>query len=487
MNAGVLRKCSVFYLLLPNLLFGLGWFRQPYSALLAIGLSYLLFLEFKKEDSTNKLTAKSLGFLFLFSLICVFFCGIDGFSKPSFDWLAHNIKFYDLFKNDWPIYFPEVGRYACYYYGYYLVPALVSKIYGQLLPSVFILWTFLGFFLGFAWMLLLLGQSRLMLVLFLLMRGMGQLVFSAFKILKISQIEAPIFNPSIRSIFEQSAFAPHQVIPSLIGSGILVYDFMHRRKIDETFFVVILVFVWGVFPALSLLAVFGAIFIHKYILNDGWRAIDKRMIIASYLLPGLVFLPTLTYFLSSQTLAIQGLLWQFKPAGHIILSYATGLLLDFVIFYIVIISFNRIFNIFPTWFVNTIFGLLFALSLYRMGIYNDLFFRGSIPLCIILFIGVLKGAEAAIRTKEWPTQKLFYTAACLLVFLTISLVYVKSNLLRENKIAMWTNSEKVQYREYPYTEYDNIYQGLLNGYGDPEGAKQYLGSQNSVYEKYLSR
>ncbi|SKC13922.1 hypothetical protein [Dyadobacter psychrophilus] len=487
MNAGLLRKCSVCYLMLPNLLFGLGWFRQPYSVLLTIGFVYLLYLELKKEDRTEKLTAKSLVFVFIFSIICVFFCGIGGFSKPSFDWLAHNTKFYDLFKNNWPIYFPEVDRYACYYYGYYLLPAFTSKIYGQLLPSVFVFWTFLGFFLGFAWVLLLVGQSRLMLLLFLFMRGVGQLIFSALKLLNLSQIHAPIFNPSIRSIFEQNAFTPNQVIPSLIGSGILLYDFIYRKKIDETFFVVILVFVWAVFPALSLLAVFGAVFIHKYVLNDGWRAIDRRTVIVSYLIPGLAFLPVFAYFLSSQTLAIQGFLWDFKPAKHILLSYATGLLIDFALFYIVIIYLNKLFRIFPKWFINTVFGLLFALSLYRMGIYNDLFFRGSIPLCIILFIGILRGFEAAIRSGQWPGQKHFYLASSSILFLIISLIYVKSDLLRENKIASQITGEEVQYRTFRYTDYPNIYQALRNGYKDPEGAKQYLGSPNSIYEKYLSR
>lgn len=487
MSAGLLRKCCIFYLLLPNLLFGIGWFRQPYSVLLTIGFGYLLYLEFKKEDHNNGLTVNSLGFLSIFSIACVFFCGIDGFSKPSFDWLAHNTKFYDLFQNDWPIYFPEADRYACYYYGYYLVPAFASKIYGQLLPSVLVFWTFLGFFLGFAWMLLLVGQSRFMLMLFLLMRGVGQLVFSAFNLLNLSQIHAPIFNPAIRSVFEQSAFAPNQVIPSLIGSGILLYDFMYRKKIDETFLVVILVFIWGVFPALSLLAVFGALFIHKYILNDGWRAIGRRMVVVSYIIPGLVFLPVFTYFLSSQTLAIQGFLYEFESGKPVLLSYAAGLLIDFVIFYIVIISLNRIFQIFPTWFIHTIFGLLFALSTYRMGIYNDLFFRGSIPLCIILFIGILKGFETGIRTRQFPKSKSFYVASSLLLFLVISLVFVKSNLLRENKIASRITGKKVHYRTFRYTDYSNIYQALLHGYKDPVGAKQYLGASGSVYERHLSR
>lgn len=487
MSIGLLRKCSVTYLLLPNLLFSLGWFRQPFSLFMVLGYVFLFYRELTKRDFSYQLSLRNILFLAIYAVAWTFFCGINGYTSQSHDWLAHNVKFYDLFKNEWPIYFSEVGRYARYYFGYYLVPAFCSKFYGRLLTELLVLWTFLGFFLGLTWVFVLINKSKLLLLLFICLRGFGQIVFFLLNFLGVAHLQAVIFNPSIRSIFEQSTYAPNQVIPALIACGILVHDFVNRRHIDQTFFVITLVFVWAVFPALTLMLVFAVLFIHRYLINGQWRLLTWSVVLKSYLIPGVILVPIFIYFGSSEPISTQGFLWDFNPKNVIFMGYISGIIVDFLIFYSVVAMLVNKNAIVPFWIVNVLFAVLAILSIYRIWIYNDLFFRGILPVCMILYIIILRGVQTSYHEKKWPVTKLFYPIAGLIVLLALGLLIVKAPLLRDNVIANYFFATRDSYKNSAYDGFKNTYQMLSVGYQDSLGAEQYLSSSNSLYGQFLSR
>ena len=481
----LLRKCSITYLLLPNLLFSLGWFRQPYSVLLVMGLLYLFLIECTKKDGNEKLSIKDMLFVLLLALLWTYFCGIHGLSTQSMDWLAHQAKLYDLYKNDWPLYFKDVDRYACYYFGYYLVPAFLSKWAGHLLPMVWILWTCFGFFLGLSWIYILMNRNKLLLVVFLFVRGIGQSIIFVFNKLDVDKINVPIYNPSIRSVFEQSIYAPNQVIPTVIVCGIVVYDWIHRKKEEESFFVITLTFIWGVFPAMILMLFYAALLVNKYFFKNDIGQLNFKNILYWYLLPVMLFIPAFVYFLSSQPILTKGSLWSFGVIQAVMIGYVTGMVVDLAMFYVVVFSLNK--NYFPAWSIRLIFAGIFLLSLYRMGIYSDLYFRGSIPLCILLVICILRGMDVNIRTGQWGERKPFFIAFSLMLVLFFTGILVKKSLIRDNILVNSYLGQRDTYKVYPYDSYPNTYQALRFGYKDEEGAKQYLGSEDSVYKKYLSR
>ena len=332
MNTGLLRKFSVIYLLLPNLLFCVGWFKIPYSILLPIGFIYLLLREFRKTDNSNPLSVKELVSLSTIAAFWTFFCGAGGLSTQSLDWLAHNSKFYDLYKNPWPNYFPEIDRSSCYYFGYYLVPSALSKLAGTLLPSVIVLWTWLGFFLGLGWIYLLINKNIYLLLLLPFVRGVGQLVALLLTKLHIHHAQIPIINPSLRSVFQQTLFVPNQVIPALIVSGIVLHDFFVRKKMDDSFLLITLSFVWAIFPSIYLVLIFGALFVQKYLVKNKFKEIFRLSSIRNYLLPGLLFIPVFVYFLSSAQTAEQGFLWNHASSTVLFFGFASGILVDVFLF-----------------------------------------------------------------------------------------------------------------------------------------------------------
>ena len=93
MTTTFLRKISITYLLLPNLLFAFGWFRGPYSYMLIAGFLYLLLRKNKKAGDVESFDFKELSFLLIFALIWTFFSGAGGFSDQKSDFFAHNAKF----------------------------------------------------------------------------------------------------------------------------------------------------------------------------------------------------------------------------------------------------------------------------------------------------------------------------------------------------------------------------------------------------------
>jgi len=486
MNVGFLRKCSVTYLLLPNLLFCAGWFKQPYATILIVGFLYLLRLEYLKKDIKENLSFKDVLYLIFFACVWTFFCGVDGLSTQTLDWLAHNSKFYDLYKNPWPNYFPEVDRASCYYFGYYLVPAFLSKLSGKLLPSVIILWTALGFFLGLSWMFILIGRNKMLLFLMPFIRGIGQTVALILAKLDIYHAQIVIINPSLRSVFQQSLFATNQVIPALIVCGIVLYDCFFRKRIDDSFLVIVISFIWAVFPSMMLVLIFGGVFINKYLIQLSPKDFFKVRSIHTYLIPGLLFIPIFIYFLSADQISDQGFLWNFPSKKGLLFGYISGIVFDLIIFYIMIRLLSRKEFLYPSWFIFLLFLLLLLLSTYYMGMFNDSFFRGSIPVYIIILIIGLRGLNNSFRNKNWPSSPLFYVAGILITGLLAVQLRIETHFLKDNIVVNHYYPEKTEFTRFPYDTCANTYQTIKLSWG-VKGANEYLAAKNSIFEKYLSR
>lgn len=486
MTTGVLRLASISYLLLPNMLFAAAWFRLPISLLMVVGLLYLWSQEFKKRDMSGRLSSGDILFLLVFVAIWLFFSGVGGMSSQTRDWFPHNSKFYDLYQNSWPTYFSEVGQYAVHYFGYYLVPAGLSKIAGKLLPEILVVWTALGFFLGASWIYLLLHRNRFLLLLFLFLRGTGLLIVTILTKLGMDKVVVPIINPSLRSIFDQSTFVPNQLIAVLITFGILFYDRLLLGKVASSFFVITLSFIWGIFPAIAMLVVFAFFFFEKYGTKANYKSLFVGESVVMYLLPGIVFVPTFLYLLSSQNTPANGLLWSFGPMETITLLYVTGIICDLLLFYLLAILFLRKGSA-ELHVVRFLLGMLLLVSLFSMGKFNDSFFRASMVFFIGILVLILRKVHNRWVAGQLSTKLLVNPVIVIVAFLMFLGVGAKAYLLRDNIIVAHFLPERSRMIRYSYDAYPNVYQALKEGCKDEQLASQYLGAKNSFYAKYLSR
>ena len=488
MKISILRTISVGYLLLPNILFALGWFRIQFSIPLIIGFFYLFYLQFKDENLTeiSTLPLKDLIILAFAAIFWTFCTGTSGLSFQIADYWAHNAKFYDLYKNSWPIYFAEKDQYACYYFGYFLVPAFISKVIGFLSPSTLFLWTCIGYWLGLLWIYSLLYKKKRLILAFLFMGGIGHLVKVLFYQFTDYQFHIAPFYTEIWSIFDQSLWVTNQVIPIILISSIFIHDAFIKGHFEDSFFPITLGFLWAIFPSIIFVILFGVLFSRKYFSNPKLLFTNPAML--RIILPGLVFLPTFIYFQSSDSFPISGFIWQFDPVSEIMMEYLVGTILDIILFFLLTQYFKNKVSIIPSWFINIVFMVFLLMSTFRIGRWNDWFIRGYIPLMFMISIPLIRHIYELWESGRW--QKKFYFNI-LIFILSLNFIIPIGHIirsLRTNVIANLVLKSRPHFTPLPYDTYPNTYVAVTHHSSDGElESKQYLGKKFSFYEKFLSR
>lgn len=484
MNFSLLRISSILYLLIPNIIFVNGWFRWQYAVPVTAGFVYLFWCEIKKKPGylSGNLGLNNTLLIGVFTLIWTALTGIGGLFPQSSDFWAHHSKFYDLFKNPWPIFFEEKGRYACYYFGYYLIPALVSKLLSQLsVPAIF-LWTWLGLGLGIAWVFLLIGKNKFLLFVFPFLGGFCLLAVKILNLL-FGSFDDLFYFLTMWSLYDQSLWVPNQVIPILIVSGIVVYDCFYNNKIYDSFFPITLCFIWAIFPSIIMVFLYGLTLIFSK-----FKDILHFSSLRTLILPGLLFIPSFLYLLSSDSMPAKGFVWEVQSWHEIARSYTGGVLLEAIILFVLTILIRRYVPDIPLWFISGTYLLFIPLVFYRIGVNGDSLSRGSIPVLVLISI-MLLAAVSNFFTQYREIRPRRYYALVFLFLLSFSLPFLGLSRL-ENPIVHNKFLQKLSpgtfsgYTTIPYDRFSNAYQMLLSQYSEAE-ARQYLGKKNSLFEKYL--
>lgn len=153
----LLLLVSLLYLLLPNILFLLGWFRLvyalPLSVALLISVGWIFYGACREDVScarclfTGGDALKLLGTCLLV-LLFVELIGYTGHVSQSVDFMVRNPIYHTLVRDAWPI-FSARGEYFIYYHSFWLPAALISKCLGAAVsPDVILyLWVLLGLLL----------------------------------------------------------------------------------------------------------------------------------------------------------------------------------------------------------------------------------------------------------------------------------------------------------------------------------------------------
>jgi hypothetical protein len=490
MSASLLRLASIFYLLLPNLIFAASWFRIEFAIPMIIGLSYLFWLEVKGEkQENNKLSISKKEFIILafIAFILTGLTGISGYSYQLYDYWAENAKFYDLYKSDWPLYFEDIDRYACYYFGYYLVPAFISKLLGELSLIALFIWSWIGIFILIVWIYFLTDKKIRTVFVVLSIGGVsGSLKWLLAKLQGVEIIYTSEIGPAIITpLFHQMRWAPNQVIACLITCSIVLYSLFWENKYHKAFFSICLCLIWCVFPTLLLFILFGAYSCY-YLFKEGLILFFKHNAL-TFALCLLFMIPVVIYFASSNGDAVHHSFLQVQRPRSAVAKLIIDIGVDLVMLLIGCLTLRKIVN--KPFYYLALFSLffIFLLRTYRFGAQNDLFMRGQIPLLFIVGIFLMQNFNLAeMNSKSKVVVGRFFVA---LYFVISPLLLSSETLIKSiqyNKITqlLWPNS--CSYTPLPFDKFPNTYQMLYDRYS-PAEAKQYLGKKNSIYERYLAR
>lgn len=98
------------------------------------GITIFILHSHQWKKSSNENLQIKISFVIIILVICfiwVFWSGIGGYFYQSSDHGARNAIYHDLLNFKWPVIY-ENGRYLNYYFGYWLIPAFVTKILKKL-------------------------------------------------------------------------------------------------------------------------------------------------------------------------------------------------------------------------------------------------------------------------------------------------------------------------------------------------------------------
>lgn len=484
MNTSRIRLLSVGYLLLATLLFLSNWFYLKYALIFLIGhiLYFVYYSRSAKKVEETEVSGSALIYLAIISFVWTLLMGVGGIFLQTTDFIAHNAKFHELYINEWPIIFKERQSFSCYYYGYYLVPAFLFKILGHFSVPIIVVYTWFGIWLGLIWMYLLLFRNLWL---------VGVLVMSGGVIFSLELISLGLFQKSfsynpLLSLFIQSLYVPNQIIASLLVTGIFLFYIKNYRI---SFYAITLSFYWGVFPASLLILLFGIIFIQDFLQKNSNTSLKDFFFY--YIFPSFLFLPAFIFLTSSNQMPVHGF-YAFNSLATLTPFIDIVLIASITIWLARTKDINNQNHLIqPYVFIPALLILSITLT-YRIGLYNDLYLRGSIPLCIILLVNILQRLYIRINNDyssslEYSLSRVSgYIFSCkkyALIFLWLGISFCASFFQLSRSLK--NNVLLSNYHPIPYKMAPNSYQAMLKHFGQ-EGANQYVGNPNSFYFLYLA-
>ncbi|NIJ54922.1 hypothetical protein [Dyadobacter arcticus] len=486
MKIKYLKTLSLGYLLVPNLIFFYYWTNTFIATIGIVMLLYTFYDSLKDCDfhSYEILTMKQLALLGAAAAMLTFVSGITGLAYQTFDHWCHNTKFYELFKNDWPIRIPEKGPVISYYYGYYVVPALVFKFLGDIHEIVIIVWTLLGFYIGLAWVYLVMNKKLIYTFLVICFGDTPHVIKTvAYKVTGLWYTRGD-FAIESWSNFENLLWVPNQVIPTMIVAGMFIFMLKNRVKNELIVFPVVLIFWWAVFPAFAMGLFCGVVILRQWVL-DGCQ-FNQQFMGRKVILPILAAIPVLLFLVSHKMAPISGFVWQFPYSltGRIA-EYVINIGINFIIFLLSYRYFrSKSENLLPPFPFYLLITFLLIFPVYRIGKVNDLLFRGLMPYLLMIGMYVFQSFahRSNLQSRNVVTKSIMrFMLFLLLVLCSFISIGRVLRALKINKLTKMLLPNHIAFEPIPYDAYKNIYEVLKEKWSLRE-ADQYLGKSDSFYE-----
>lgn len=147
----MIEIASFIYLLIPPLIFALGWLRPVYVCIVAVPLAIAgtytlreMLREQRRTPCEKQCSYAKVIIILVLLLLWVIFSGVGGFIwQNRWDHKFRNAVFMDLVNRPWPVIQGDSA--LCYYLGFWLPSALIGKVFGLQIGYLFqVIWAYLG-------------------------------------------------------------------------------------------------------------------------------------------------------------------------------------------------------------------------------------------------------------------------------------------------------------------------------------------------------
>jgi len=207
----LLVSLSLFYFILPILLFFFGWLNLITAVIFSLILIFGGYLCLKSHtyQPINFEPKQLIGFISInfILFLWIYFSGIGGFQYQNWDFHGRNALLHDLINYSWPVQYDFTAQqelssqfgakgYLVYYFSFFLPSAIVGKFLGWKIANIFLfIWVWLGLNLFVFWLFRYLKKSNLLILLFFIFfSGMDVLVSQH---LISGEINSPAFLSSV--------------------------------------------------------------------------------------------------------------------------------------------------------------------------------------------------------------------------------------------------------------------------------------------------
>lgn len=496
---------SILYVALPIIVFFIGWLKIYISIPLCILLIYSIFLFIKssKVQLSEKfliLDKKIVIFTLLLLLLWVYFSGIGGFWVQRWDQNARNAVLRDLIDYSWPVIFPETGNALVYYFIFWMIPALVGKLFGWCAANIALLiWSYLGIILMMlllcyflklnslkkviTFVTILIFWGGLCFLTWALMDAIGWHYFGLGSGYGWTDLITDYKNPSYGYQFTPNTGLIKWVFNQTIVPWIITCIYLIRRgNIKEYAFIGLLMLPYGPIPfiGLFLLMIADAII---YLKNNNIVLLVKESLSLCNILGIISIVPIFYLFFKCNVAANGGVenggFGLYVPLCDFTLKRILVLILfyieEFGLFAILIYNDFKKNNLFWAVIVS-----LILIPNFKIGIAHDFCMRACIPALFILMTMVIEHFNKiydGILTIKLNT-----------ILLIIVLAFASLNTIGDYLIDIKTIRTT---KQFPYKEDNVITFSHRPVYNDPEifYTINFLtpNPEDTIFFKYLSR
>jgi hypothetical protein len=446
----LLERTTLVYVVLPFLIFLLGWLEPVYAIpLAAVVLAGLYRAQRTRSpaDGGEPTTAappatsgEALGYAVLLAcvVVVVVYSGTGAYAFQGGGHFRNNSFLLDLISYPWPLGFEQVGSrnepgVLAFYIGNALTPALVGRVLGWAAAFHFsFVWAVVGVFLAVCWFLRLVGRtSPLFGVLFLLFGGLdlvSQIHVMGWSDRSIHELDiwmyhfarknAPLMGgmfwifPSNLTILFSS---PHHVLCTWLSLFLILDDAIRGRTCRRI----------GIVYAPALLwSAFGFVGMAPFVLVAVVVSRARGLFSFENLVAGpAILLVVGLYLLSNNQEYVRGPLWEFQDPLRTWKLLALVCALEFGI-YALLFPPRRGRSrqgMQPAWWWTAVACLL-VLPWYRMGDFCDFPTKAMIPSLVVLQVWLARALANARSASER------IRAAILLALLIVGAAAAVTNL-----------------------------------------------------------
>lgn len=399
----LLNLLSISWIAVGVIIFLFGWCRLYYAIPVVLLMVIMLYGSYK-NGGTEKIAISHKTFWMAFGIafLMMALSGIGGYVVQSNDNYWRNAMFRDLVNYDWPVFDAETGLTKSYYIAFWMVPAVVAKVFHSMEAGFFsqLLWLSIGMQLLFLQVCRFMGKARVSYLFFFYF-------FSGLKIIECLLYypvfgDGSLFAPIIENISKnespgcfhagpmvQFLYDPfNQTIPLFLGMMLMIND-VKSKYIPLVFSLLLL---YAPLPLVGLAPMVLYWFV-KNILNEGSEYRIRYVFSIENVTALLVLIVSVFYLMSNNNSGHKGI----RPIidfGAAIYAYLIYMTFEFVI--LMAIGYKAARDKVVLWIA---FVCVAVFGWFQIGLHNDFCFRTNMPLIFILYLLVTKRYYMADTSK----------------------------------------------------------------------------------------